>query len=170
MNVNDAVRGLRAVRQFIDQPVPREQIEHIVNAGRLSGSAKNTQPWDFVVIEDRVVLQTLAGCGEWCGHLAGAAFAVVMVTPDLHARETLTVPYDLGRASQNMMLLALEFGLGSCPATIYKPEIAREALGIPSDMDVPWAFSFGYPQPQEPRSPSPNGRKTAAEVIHWERW
>ena len=168
-----AIKSRRAVRQFAADPVPRQQIEEVIQAGRLSASAKNRQPWQFVIVTERETLQALSACGPWCGHLAGAAFAVVMTVEDLQDPPTLTTPFDLGRTSQNMILTAWEMGIMSCMATIYEPDKARAALGIPEDRDVPWAISFGYPTPEsDPRDrpPRKDGRKELDEVVRWERW
>lgn len=173
MDVQQAIKGNRSIRQFTDQPVSREDITAIVNAGRLSGSAKNRQPWMFVIVTERATLQALSECGPWCGHLAGAAFAVVMIVNDLHEPSTLTTPFDLGRASQNMILAAWARGIGSCMATIYGPEKARAALNVPEEKDVPWAISFGYPTPEaDPRGrpPRDEGRLDFEEVARWETW
>lgn len=173
VEVIDAIKGNRAVRRFADVPVDRAVIEQIVNAGRLSGSAKNSQPWIFVVVTERATLRELGQCGPWCGHLAGAAFAVVLVTDELRQPPTLTTPFDLGRASQNMILAAWSLGIGSCMATVYDEDRARAALGIRDDMDVPWAISFGYPHPDEDprtRPPRAGGRRRLEQVVRWERW
>ena len=173
MQVFDAIKSNRSVREFTDQPVSRDDIIQIVNAGRLSGSAKNRQPWQFVVVTDRATLQALSACGPWCTHLVGAAFGVVLVVEDLRSPETLTTPFDLGRASQNMILAAWALGIVSCMATIYEPEQARAALDIPASMDVPWAISFGYPHPDtDPRNRPPRAgqRHSLDEVVRWEKW
>jgi nitroreductase len=173
VEVSEAIKTNRSVRQFSDQPVSHADIERIVNAGRLSGSAKNRQPWQFVVVTERATLQALSACGPWCGHLAGAAFGVVLIVENLHEPPTLTTPFDLGRTGQNMILAAWEIGVASCMATIYEPDKARAALNIPNHMDVPWALSFGYPHPDaDPRRrpPRKEGRRALGEVVHWERW
>ncbi|MCZ2095840.1 MAG: nitroreductase [Anaerolineae bacterium] len=173
MEVFQAIRTNRSVRQFTDRPVRREDIEQILHAGRLSGSAKNAQPWQFIVVTARDSLRDLSACGPWCGHLAGAAFGVVMTVDDLREPPTLTKPFDLGRAAQNMILAAWELGIASCMATIYEPERVRETLGIPAERAVPWAISFGYPAPEaDPRNrpPRATGRKALDEVVRWERW
>jgi len=173
MQVSEAIKTNRAVRQFAERPVPPEDITRIVNAGRLSGSAKNRQPWTFIVVTERETLHALAACGPWCAHAADAAFAVVLVVDDLQTPPTLTTPFDLGRASQNMILSAWELGIGSCMGTIYEPEVARQALGIPEGKDVPWLISFGYPHPDDDprtRPPRAGGRRSLDEVVRWERW
>ncbi|MCL4239631.1 MAG: nitroreductase family protein [Anaerolineae bacterium] len=173
MQVGDAIRTNRAVRQFAERPIAAEDMARILNAGRLSGSAKNRQPWTFVAVSARETLRALAACGPWCGHAAGAAFAVVLVVDDLKTPPTLTTPFDLGRASQNMILAAWELGIGSCMGTLYEPDVARRALGIPAGMDVPWLISFGYPHPDDDpraRPPRAGGRRSLDEVVRWERW
>lgn len=173
MTVYDAIKTHRAVREFSATPVSHEHIETIVNAGRLSGSAKNHQPWTFIVVTQRVSLAALVDCGPWCKHTAGAAFVVVLVVPDLREPRTLTTPFDLGRASQNMMLTAWELGIGSVLGTIYEPQVARRTLAIPDSNDVPWLISFGYPHPDsDPRQrpPRKTGRRALEEVTRWERW
>ncbi len=171
--VYNAIKYRRAVRQFTAEPVSPEQIERVIDAGRLSASAKNRQPWQFVIVTERERLHALSVCGPWCEHLAGAAFAVVMTVEDINDPPTLTTPFDLGRASQNMILTAWEMGIMSCLATIYEPDKARTALGIPRERAVPWAISFGYPTPEsDPRDrpPRKDGRKVLDEVVHRERW
>lgn len=161
------------MRQFADRPVSREDIEQILHAGRLSGSAKNSQPWQFIVVTERETLQKLSECGPWCGHLAGAAFGVVLTVDDLREPPTLSTPFDLGRAAQNMILAAWALEIGSCMATIYEADLARAALGVPAGRDVPWAISFGYPAPEaDPRNrpPRATGRKALDEVVRWEKW
>jgi nitroreductase len=166
--VYDAIRKMRAVRTFRAEPLPEEAVVRILNAGRLSGSAKNTQPWHFVAAQQRETLQALAGCGAFAGHLAGAALGVALVTADPFYR--LSVPFDLGRAAQNMMLAAWELGIGSVMATIYRPDRAREILGVPPEYTIPWCISFGYPAEAQDRPARKGGRRPAEEVIHWERW
>ena len=75
MNVSEAIRSKRAVRQFADQPLPEETVLAILNAGRRAQSAKNIQPWHFIAIRQRSTLQALSQMGEWAGHLAGPPWA-----------------------------------------------------------------------------------------------
>lgn len=167
--VYETVKAKRAVRLFKDEPLPDEVVERILNAGRLSGSAKNMQPWQFVAVRKRETLAALSECGAYAQHLAGAALGVALVTPDPFYR--LTVPFDLGRTTQNMMLTAWEAGVGSVMATIYRPDLAREVLGVPPEYVIPWCISFGYPDESQMRpSVVKGGRLSAADVIHYEKW
>lgn len=169
LSVYDVIRTKRAVREFRDEPLPDDIVREILNAGRLSGSSKNTQPWHFIAVCNRQTLQALATTGRYAGHLAGAALGVVIVAPDPppapHA-----LGFDLGRAAQNMMLAAWGRGVGSVVAAIYEPERAAEILGVPSGYRVEWAISFGYPAQPQDRPPRKGGRRPFDEVVHWERW
>lgn len=165
MEVDEAIRTMRAVRQFTDQPVPEETIRAIVNAGRRAQSSKNNQAWQFVIVRDRETLKQLAGTGTYAGHLAGAAFAVALVTPN----ESI---YDLGQATAFMMLEAWAHGVGSCIATIYEPDQARAILGVPDGQRLPHAISFGYPAAADAAQapPKQGGRLPFEDVVRWERW
>ena len=170
MEVHDAIRTKRAVRQFRDEPLPEEVIRAILNAGRRAQSSKNTQPWHFIAITDKAVLQALSECGRYAGHLAGAALGVAILTPDPAQR--FTILFDAGQAAAYMQLAAWELGVGSCPASIYEPEKAREILGFPAEWHLRIALSFGYPADPEAlhRTPRPGGRRPLDEVIHWNHW
>jgi len=81
MNVSEAIRSKRAVRQFTEQPLTDAEIERILNAGRLAQSSKNTQPWQFIVIRDRALLEQVATTGDFLTHVRGAAVCVVLAMP-----------------------------------------------------------------------------------------
>jgi nitroreductase len=168
-----AISRKRMVRRFQPRPLEPEHLTRIVDAGRHSASSKNQQRWDFVVIEDRERLVALSKSGDYAGHLAGAAAAVALVTPDpRHAGASLSVIWDVGMAAENMMLAAWELGVGSCPATVYHQDVVREALGIPADRFCGWILSFGYPADADDmtRPPKAGGRKALDEVVHRETW
>ncbi len=170
MNVSDAIRLKRAVRKFADQPLPEESILTILNAGRRSQSSKNTQPWHFIAITDKTILKQLSECGEWAGHLAGAALGVAIVHSD--PAERFQVLFDIGQTAAYMQLAAWEMGIGSCLASIYEAEKARQILGFPSDLHLRIAISFGYPQEAENLTTPPRkgGRKTIQDIVHRDRW
>jgi len=170
MNVSEAIRTKRAVRKFLDNPLPDEVVTGILNAGRRSQSSKNEQAWQFVAIRDKSVLKELSQCGEWAGHLAGAALAVAILTPDPTAK--FQTMFDAGQAAAFMQLAAWELGIGSCPASIYEPEKARRILGFPAEWHLRIALSFGYAADEKIFSTAPKkgGRKTLDGVAHWDKW
>jgi len=173
MDVWDAIRTKRMVRRFDGREVEPERLEHILDAGRHAGSSKNLQRWDFVIVRDRELLSRLAAVGPYAGHLAGAAVAVALVTPDPMADgQPMSVMWDLGVAAQNMMLVAWELGIGSCPATVYEQPVARSLLAYPADRHCEYLLSFGYPaDPQDlTRPPKTGGRRPLSDVVHEGRW
>jgi nitroreductase len=173
MNAWHAVRTKRAVREFADRPIDPGDLERILAAGRRAHSSKNLQRWAFIVVRDRERLRALSTLGRYAGHVAGAAAAVALVTPDPRAPGTpLSVVWDLGGAAAQMMLVAWELGIGSCPATVYEPDRARELLGYPPDLHCEYLLSFGHPRdPSVLTAPSRRGgRRPPDEVVHQERW
>ena len=153
MNVSQAIRMKRAVRKFQEKPLPDDVIQAILNAGRRSQSSKNDQGWQFIAIRDKAILTALSKTGTYAGHLAGAAVGVAIVTPNPEGK--FQDLFDAGQAAAYMQLAAWELGVGSCLASIYEPEKAREILGFPPDWHLRIAISFGYPADEEKLSAMP---------------
>jgi len=109
MNVSDAIRLKRAVRKFQDKPLPDDVVHTILNSGRRSQSSKNTQAWKFIAIRDKEILKALSQCGEWAGHIAGAALCVAILTPDPDGK--FQIMFDAGQAAAFMQLAAWESAL-----------------------------------------------------------
>jgi nitroreductase len=171
MDVKTAINTKRAVRQFLDKPIPEEDVRAILNAGRRAQSAKNRQPWSFIAIQERGTLEALSQLGNFAGHLAGAALGVAILTPPMEKR--FSILFDAGQAAAYMQLAAWEMGIGSCPATIYQPDQARDLLGFPKDLHIYLALSFGYPaDPGAITRPATQkgGRKAFDQVVHFDRW
>jgi nitroreductase len=169
----DAIRMKRAVREFADRPLQEDHLERILAAGRRAHSSKNQQRWAFIVVRDRERLVAMSKLGPYCGHIAGAAAAVALVTPDPYGPgQPLSVLWDLGGAAAQMMVVAWELGVGSCPATVYETDAARELLGFPADMRCEYILSFGYPaDPSVLTAPlKSGGRRPQDELVHEERW
>jgi nitroreductase len=167
-----AINSVRVVREFADRALADEHLDRILNAGRRAGSSKNEQRWAFVVVRDRQHLRELARVGRYAGHLAGAAAAIALVTPDEKGPRNNSVMWDLGRAAQNMVLAAWELGIGSVPATVYDHALAARLLGLPADQRCDFLLSFGYPA-DESKLTAPNrpgGRVPLRKIMHEERW
>ena len=171
MDVLDAVRTRRVVRRFADRPLEERHLAAILDAGRKAGSSKNQQRWAFVVVRDRDRLRELAAVGPYAGHVAGAAAAIALVTPDPRTGPE-SVMWDLGGAAALMMLAGWSLGIGSCPATVYEPERAQRILGYPDGQWCEYVLSFGYPaDPADlTRAQQAGRRRPLADVVHQERW
>lgn len=168
-----AISSRRVVRRFADRPLAPEHLERILHAGRRANSSKNQQRWAFIVCRDRAHLAELATVGPWAGHLAGAAVAIALVTPDpSRADAPLSVMFDLGMAADSMILAAWELGIGSVPATVYEHDLARRLLGYPEDHHCEFLLSFGYPaNPDDLVRPLKAGGRVSLEtLVHEERW
>jgi len=168
-----AIDSKRAIRSFADRPLEAEHLDRILRAGRRSGSSKNLQRWDFIVCRDREHLRELSVVGPFAGHLAGAALAIALVTPDPRGSDApLSILFDLGQAAQNMMLAAWELGIGSVPATVYEHDLARRLLDYPADRHCEYLLSFGLPADGEDliRPAKAGGRIPMADILHEERW
>lgn len=167
------LRGLRAVRQFRPDPVPQEVVDSVLEVARWSGSAGNQQPWELVVIHKRETLQELAKVEGYAGHLAGAAFGIVLVMNGEPGQVDLET-FDEGRLSERMMLAAAAYGIGSSIGW-FKEEgraTVKKMLGIPGKKLVRTAISFGYPD-EEARRARPKraqARRPLSELVHEERY
>lgn len=138
----DAVRTVLAVREFDDRELPDDVLERIVEAGHLTASASNKQPWHFVVVrrrEDLVELGKLVRTGPYT---AGAAAAVIVA----YEKANPTGVSDASRAIQSMILTAWGDGVGSNWTGFTGMESVRNAFGIPDPYDVLGVVPFGYPK------------------------
>jgi nitroreductase len=170
MDVLEAIRTNRAVRQFADRPLEEDVARAILNAGRRAQSSQNTQPRQFLVIRARETLEKVAQLGPYAGHMAGAAMGVLVLTPQPTGR--LSVLMDAGQSIAYMMLAAWSFGVGSAITTLHETEQARRLLSIPPEFEVRYAVSFGYPADPAmlETPPQKGGRRPFDEVVHWETW
>lgn len=170
MNISEAIRAKRVVRKFLDKPLPENIVDAILNAGRRSQSSKNNQAWQFIAIRDKNTLKELSQCGEWAGHIAGAALCIAILTPS--PTEKFQTMFDAGQAAAFMQLAAWELGVGSCPASLYEFEKTRAILRYPPEWHLRIALSFGFPADEAKLSAAPKkgGRMSLEEVVHWEKW
>jgi nitroreductase len=135
-----AIASRREVREYTDAPIPDEIVHRILDAGRLAGSSRNSQKWEFVVVSDK---QALSAAVYAPGNVLGATLVVAIAGS--------AFPFDKGRAAQNMMLAAWNEGVVSCPNGQRDPAAVELLVGAP----VGAVLSFGYPaKPRDPESRS----------------
>ena len=147
-----AIVSRREVRSYADRPIPDHVLQRILEAGRLSGSSKNTQPWRFVSITNRELLDSLAETVYAPGNLRGAAAAIAIAISGGGRAE-----FDAGRAAQNMLLAAWNEGVGSCPNGMPDPERTANLIGLDGEQRLVLVISLGYPaRPVDPESRSPD--------------
>ncbi|HEY7365536.1 MAG TPA: nitroreductase family protein [Methylomirabilota bacterium] len=164
MDAYRAIVDKRDQRAFLATPLPEAALQRILQAGRMTGSSKNSEPNRFVVVRDRERLIAIARLSRFARWLAEAAVAIVLVQTERHE-------YDAGRCAQNMMVAAWNDGIGSCPAHLPEAEVAK-LLGIPPTIAVNRVIGFGYVDAPRATPPATVARRRLplTELVHWEHW
>ena len=166
MDVFEAVRTLLAVRSYRDTPVPEAVVQKIVEAGRLTASGKNAQPWHFIVVTDPGTLHQLAALvppDAYGPYIAQAPLAIVVAID----HSPLAVA-DASRAIQSMVLTAWAEGVGANWVGFQGMQALKPLLNIPDDVEVLAILPFGYPA--QPVGQGKKKRKPLGEVAHRERF
>lgn len=163
MNAYECIVSKRDTRAFVDKPIDEEKLRKILQAGRMAGSSKNTQPTRYVLLRDRQRREEVAACAKYAEHLPSAAVGIAICEPATGS------DFDAGRAAQNIMLAAWSMGIASCPCSMHDQPCVRKTLGLPDDYRVVVVLALGYPDPEVPRG---LGRKRAPleELVHEGRW
>jgi nitroreductase len=164
MDTTDTILTILAVRSFQDRAVPDEVVRQILEAGRLTASAMNKQPWHFVVVQDRARLAELATAAKTGPYIADAPLAIVVVVD-----RTKWALSDASRAVQDMMLTAWSLGVGSNWVGFAGALGAvNDLLGIPADLEVVTVIPFGYPTDRIGKGKK--NRKPFEDLVYWESW
>lgn len=163
MEVYDAVRTVLAVRSYQDKVIPPDLVRRIVEAGWLTGSSMNRQPWHFLVVENPDTLHQLGALASSGPYIAQAPLAIVVITePSPYALS------DASRAIQSMMLTAWAEGVGSNWVGFGGFAAVKTLLSIPAEMDVLAILPFGYPV--QAGGKGKKQRKPLATVAHHEQF
>ena len=163
MEVFDAIRTLLAVRGYQDKPIPEAVVQRIVEAGRLTGSGMNRQPWHFIVVRERETLRRLGALASSGSYVAQAPLAVVVATD-----KTRFAVSDASRAIQSMLLSAWADGVGSNWVGFGGLDKVKDLLDVPAGLEVLAILPFGYPA--RPVGRGKKQRKPLREVTHLERY
>jgi nitroreductase len=159
----ELLKTRRSIRAYTPQAVPREIIEDIIDCGRLAPTARNEQPWEFVVVTDKAVRSRIAQAADYGRFIAEAPVCVAVLS-----RQTKYYLEDGSAATLNILLAAHAHGLGACwVAGDKKPYAARvvQMVGAPEDYRLISLVSIGYP------AEKPETRKRPLrEMLHWERF
>ena len=161
MDVLEAIRKRRTVRSYTGAPIPHADLETIVDCARLAPSGRNEQPWDFIVVTDRALIDQLKVAAIWMEH-AGAIIAVVL---DPTSRWWVE---DGAAAVENILLASTALGYGACwleGYTLRMEERLKELLGVPESKRLLTLVPIGVPVewPVEEKKP-------LEAVIHWETY
>jgi nitroreductase len=159
MEVFEAVRTVLAVRSYKETPVPPEIVRRIVEAGRLTGSAVNGQPWHFIVVDDKEALRRLGALARTGPYVTQAPLAIVVAI-----QRTKFSVADASRAIQSMILTAWSEGVGSNWVGFMGLEDVKRFLEVPDELDVLAVIPFGYPP--QPIGKGKKNRKALSEIAH----
>jgi nitroreductase len=162
-DVFDAIRTLLAVRSYKTTPVPDALVRRIIEAGRLTGSGMNGQPWHFIVVRDAETLRRLGGLASSGSYVAQAPLAIVVATD-----KSRFAVSDASRAIQSMLLTAWADGVGSNWVGFGGLDKVKAVLDIPAGLDVLAILPFGYPA--RAIGKGKKQRKALREVAHLERY
>lgn len=160
METFTAITKRRSIRQYTGDPIPKEDLEKIIDAARMAPSGNNKQPWHFVVVSSKDIIQKLSKAADWSAK-AGAMIAVVMDPASKYWVE------DGSAAIENILLAATALGYGSCWLEGYtKPHEAefKLLLNIPQHLRLLTLIPVGVPV----NWPEPKNKKSLAEILHWE--
>ena len=165
MELYQCIRSRLTVREFKPDPVPERVIRRMLQAARWAPSARNRQPWNFVVIQNRDTLAQIGSIASSGGFIGGAPLAVAVVM-DRGGRPE----FDAGRSLQQMELAAWSLGVGGCVAGVRGEENdkVKELLSIPDDKELVAMVAFGYPSDEA--TARTKARKPVSEFAHSERY
>lgn len=161
MDALEAIRKRRSVRKYTGESIPRDDLMKIVDAGRLAASGYNRQPWSFIVVTDRGMINKLTVAADWMDKAA----AVIAVVIDSSAEFWLE---DGSAAVENMLIASTALGYGSCwleGDTLPLEEQLKEVLGIPKERRLLTLVPIGVPAEWPVKE-----KKPLEEVIRWEKW
>ncbi len=173
MDVFEAIRNRRSVRQFKPDIIQDDIIRKILDAARWAPSPFNTQPWEFIIIRGKETLKAISKFARYSGYLADAPMAIAVVVPPVNSKfswiESIGEPrFAAAVAVQNMMLAAWELGIGTCWVSIERDRVG-EILKVPRTHFVLTVMPIGYPETMPPKHED-RLRKNIADSISYEKY
>lgn len=161
----EIIERRRSVRKYLDKPISKDILKQLVDAGRLAPTARNDQPWEFVVVTECELLKKVGEATDHGKFIRDSATCIVVCCQD-----TKYFLEDGSAATENIILAAESFGIGSCWVAGHKKaycEEVKKTLNIPNDLIVISLISLGYPDPLEKIN---RQKKELDKVIHWEKY
>jgi len=167
MNAIAILKSRRSVRVFQNQEIPRKVLEDLVDVARFSPTARNVQPWEFIVITNPETLKKISALGENARLIAGAKACIAVFC----AEATKYYLEDGCSATVNILNAAAALGIGSCWVAGDKKPYCTEAaklLGVASGLKLISLIALGYPEDEH--SFRLADKRSLQEVIHWEKF
>jgi nitroreductase len=166
MDAIELIKTRRSVREYSEKPISRDCLEMIVDAARFAPTARNVQPWEFVVVTEKEALRKIAEIAEHGKFIVNAAASILVFSKD-----TKYFLEDCSAATQNAMLAAADLGIGSCWVAGDKKSYAGEfnlLFGVPINLKLVSIIALGYPSAAKVFRAAE--KRSVREVLHWERF
>jgi len=169
MEVTEAIRSRRSIRNYLDKPVEEDKLLRVLEAARLAPSASNLQEWRFVVVRDEMTRRKLMDAAKGQRFVGQAPVVIACCAEtDEHVMTCgqMCYPINVAIAIDHMTLAAVEEGLGTCWVGAFYADQVKEILGIPEHVPVVELLALGYPAVV----PQPTRRLALDEIVKYERW
>lgn len=170
MDVYQAIRTRKSVREYLDRPVEEEKLRRVLDAARMAPSARNDQEWRFVVVRDRATRERIAQDAARQPFIAAAAVLLACCAQSdgrIMRCGQAAYPIDVAIAMDHLSLAAAAEGLGTCWIGAFDEPLVKQILGIPADVRVVELMPLGYPA--DP-SPAAKSRLELEQIIRYEKW
>jgi len=167
--VLEAIKKRQSVRSYQDKEIPEEMLQQILEAGRLAPSAKNNQPWKFIIVKDNNLKKKLISACKNQGFVGEASVVIVgcAINPSYEMGSgDYSYSVDLAIALDHMSLQAAALGLGTCWIGAFYQDKVKDILGIPEDIRVVALMPLGFPK----ELGSKTGRKSLSEIICYDKY
>jgi nitroreductase len=167
MDVLEAIKQRRSIRQFTDEPIGKDALERLLDAARWAPTASNQQRWRFIVVTDPTVKEMVRKVSPGI-FATPAAFIVICaeIAPDARDWDERTYLADCSIAAQNIMLAAHALGLGTCIALSYARSAVQEILDIPDQVKPELVVTLGYPA----EDPVPPPRLPLSQIVFADKY
>jgi nitroreductase len=166
MDILQIIKIRRSVREYKDKPIPKDIIEKVIDAARFAPTARDVQPWEFVVITGPTVLKQIGEIAENGRFISKAAACIAVFCSD-----TKYYLEDGCAATENILLAAASLGIASCWVAGDKKPYCRQVsslLGVPDSFKLVSLISLGYPESEKVFGVAQ--KRSVKEVMHWEKF
>jgi len=164
MDIFEVIKQRKSVREYSEKALGKELLEKIIDAGRVAATARNEQPWEFIVTSDKETLNKICGMCPNGPFIKDASHLIAVFSKD-----TKYYLEDCSSATQNMLLAIEALGLGGCWVAGDKKdyiEDIRKIFNVPEVYKLVSMISVGYPKKKQ----DPKAKRNLKEVLHWQKW
>lgn len=156
------IKGRRSIRSFQDKPIKENEIKMILEAGKWSPSASNRQPWEFIVIKNKQILEKLSKMAFYGKFMKTVPLVIAIVGKINQSPKWYII--DTSLVSMNMMLMAWALGIGTCWIGAMNREKAKEIIGLEGNDYLLTILPFGY---IKGNIPEPTSRRSLKNIVKW---